>query len=517
MAAGPDSVKSRVTKLVARGLERYGAGQLEAALSEWEHALALEPEHVQAGQYVKYVRENFSGLEAAFRAAREAAEAAQQAGVPLGDAPVRTRGDDYAEIEVSRAGDSGVVGLGRPPGVAEEAGVDTGWDLEQVAPLPPPPEGTAGPGAPGQDALQGQGHGHSHSETGTFASPSPSTGGDLEGFPLAELGSIPTGARALPPLARRTPAAPMAAAARAPVAAAGAAAQQRAAALTSQPAQAPAGRPRRFGTGPDFADSATGESTLYRLRDHDLALLPEEGSGVGPPLGALGMEDGPPENTGTGERTSTRRFAGGVPARYPGSLDTGERDEPSVEIDPGLLPGPPGLELGPLGLGELPYGDGEAVTQGRAALPDDDGITGVRPGPVAAAAELRERAQVEGVISIARQALQQGDTSAALDHAEIALRAAGDGALAAATLQRHRELLSEIFEAFIGPTSQVPAICVPVHQLGAGDLDHRAAFLLSRIDGALTIEEILDIAGMPRFDALRLLAQLVRKGYLEVR
>ncbi len=506
MAAGPDSVKSRVTKLVARGLERYGAGQLEAALSEWEHALALEPEHVQAGQYVKYVRENFSGLEAAFKAAREAAEAAQKAGVPLGDAPTRSRGDDYAEIEVSRAGDSGVVELPRPPGMAEEAGVDTGWDLEQVAPLPPPPEGAAGHGEQGQ--------------TGTFASPSPTTGGDLEGFPLAELGSIPTGARALPPLARRTPAAPMAAAARAPALAAGAAAQQRAAALTSQPAQAPAppsGKPRRFGTGPDFADSATGESTLYRLRDHDLALLPEEGSGVGPPLGALAMEDGPPEHTGTGERTSTRHFSGPAPSRYPGSLDAGERDVPSVEIDPGLLPGPPGLELGPLGLGELPYGEGEGVTQGRAALPDDDGVTGVRPGPAAAAEEARERAQVEGVINIARQALQQGDASAALDHAEIALRAAGDGALAAATLQRHKELLSAIFEAFIGPTIQVPAICVPVHQLGSGDLDHRAAFLLSRIDGALTIEEILDIAGMPRFDALRLLAQLVRKGYLEVR
>ncbi|MCC6996225.1 MAG: hypothetical protein IT370_16570 [Deltaproteobacteria bacterium] len=492
-----------MTKLVARGLERYGAGQLEAALSEWEHALALEPEHVQAGQYVKYVRENFSGLEAAFKAAREAAEAAQRAGVPLGDAPVRSRGDDYAEIEVSRAGDSGVVGLPRPPGVAEEPGLDTGWDLEQVAPLPPPPEAAAGHGGPGPGP-----------ETGTFAGPAPATGGDLEGFPLAELGSIPTGARALPPLARRTPAAPMAAATRAPAGAAGAAAQQRAAALTAQPAQAPAppGRPHRFGTGPDFADSATGESTLYRLRDHDLALLPEEGSGVGPLPGALPMDDGPPEHTGTGERTSTRHFAGGVPARYPGSLEASERDQPSVEIDPGLLPGPPGLELGALGLGEL-----LEVAEGRAALPDDDGVTGVRPGPVAAADELRERAQVEGVISIARQALQQGDTSSALDHAEIALRAAGDGALGAATLQRHKELLSAIFEAFIGPTSQVPAICVPVHQLGAGDLDHRAAFLLSRIDGALTIEEILDIAGMPRFDALRLLAQLVRKGYLEVR
>jgi hypothetical protein len=36
-------------------------------------------------------------------------------------------------------------------------------------------------------------------------------------------------------------------------------------------------------------------------------------------------------------------------------------------------------------------------------------------------------------------------------------------------------------------------------------LDHRAGFLLSLIDGSLSIEELLDVCGMPRLDALRIL------------
>jgi hypothetical protein len=40
-------------------------------------------------------------------------------------------------------------------------------------------------------------------------------------------------------------------------------------------------------------------------------------------------------------------------------------------------------------------------------------------------------------------------------------------------------------------------------------LDHRAGFLLSLVDGRLTIEELLDISGMPRLDALRILYGLL--------
>ena len=40
--------------------------------------------------------------------------------------------------------------------------------------------------------------------------------------------------------------------------------------------------------------------------------------------------------------------------------------------------------------------------------------------------------------------------------------------------------------------------------------DHRAAFLMSRMDGMLSVSDLLDVAGMARFDAFRLMAALRR-------
>src|SRR5207253_2577932 len=106
VAAAPDSVKTRVKKLVDRGLERYGAGDLTAALSEWEHALTLDPDNRQASEFVQYVRANFDGLTAAFGAAHEAADAAQwhrsrglrarRSGVDVAAVAAAARGDHAA-------------------------------------------------------------------------------------------------------------------------------------------------------------------------------------------------------------------------------------------------------------------------------------------------------------------------------------------------------------------------------------------------------------------------------------
>jgi len=43
-----------------------------------------------------------------------------------------------------------------------------------------------------------------------------------------------------------------------------------------------------------------------------------------------------------------------------------------------------------------------------------------------------------------------------------------------------------------------------------------SAFLLSRIDVPLTVDELCDVSAMPRFEALRLVIQLLRAGALEV-
>jgi hypothetical protein len=58
----------------------------------------------------------------------------------------------------------------------------------------------------------------------------------------------------------------------------------------------------------------------------------------------------------------------------------------------------------------------------------------------------------------------------------------------------------------------IPVLAIERAQLTKLRIDHRAGFLLALIDGATTVESMLDVCGMPTADAIQLLDQLVRDG-----
>ncbi len=51
------AVQSEVTRLLKRGLNHYGSGDLEAAIASWERALALDPKNRAALDYLESARE----------------------------------------------------------------------------------------------------------------------------------------------------------------------------------------------------------------------------------------------------------------------------------------------------------------------------------------------------------------------------------------------------------------------------------------------------------------------------
>jgi len=67
----------------------------------------------------------------------------------------------------------------------------------------------------------------------------------------------------------------------------------------------------------------------------------------------------------------------------------------------------------------------------------------------------------------------------------------------------------------LGELERQPQLAKPLHELAATPLNPRAAFLLSRIDGTLSLDEILDVSGMPRMEAYRYLCQLFLRGVLK--
>jgi len=142
--------------------------------------------------------------------------------------------------------------------------------------------------------------------------------------------------------------------------------------------------------------------------------------------------------------------------------------------------------------------------------------------PRTSGTQLRGRRRVSPTEELERSRIElaekyaAGDYPAALALAE-AIQAKGPHELAAAAFARDcRRMIEAECEQRIGSFSRVPVLAISLSELRRRDLDHRAGFLLSLVDGVSSVEALLDVSAMPRVDALRMLARLVEDGILRV-
>jgi len=109
-----------------------------------------------------------------------------------------------------------------------------------------------------------------------------------------------------------------------------------------------------------------------------------------------------------------------------------------------------------------------------------------------------------------------GDYSRALQIAEQLLARSPDDLAARRYAQNCRDVLTQMFAARIGPLDQVISVVVSPEEVQWLSLDHRAGFLLSLVDGQSTVDEILDISGMTRLDALKILHDLAEQQVVKL-
>jgi hypothetical protein len=150
-------------------------------------------------------------------------------------------------------------------------------------------------------------------------------------------------------------------------------------------------------------------------------------------------------------------------------------------------------------LGSEPHQTEDGRVPATIDLPNEDHATEMR----VLASELVDRCRTmlehnkaEAAVTAAESALREGERAPPPGISEV--------------IEPARPLFERAFEAYVGSLDQVPILAISEGVLATQGLDHRAGFLLSRIDGLMTIEHLLDIAGMPRFEALRILASLLR-------
>jgi hypothetical protein len=114
----------------------------------------------------------------------------------------------------------------------------------------------------------------------------------------------------------------------------------------------------------------------------------------------------------------------------------------------------------------------------------------------------------------ARYALD--DLTGALKMAELLLGADAHNAEAKQFASTCRQRLELLYTSQVGPLDATPRVDVPDTDIRWLGLDHRAGFLLSRVDGFTTLEELLDLSGMPRLEALKTVLSLVDAGAIVI-
>jgi hypothetical protein len=107
-----------------------------------------------------------------------------------------------------------------------------------------------------------------------------------------------------------------------------------------------------------------------------------------------------------------------------------------------------------------------------------------------------------------------GDAEKAVCAVELALDEDPNSAVAQKLITRHREMIMSVMQSYLGDPERQPQLAKSLQDLQSAPIGPRAAFLLSRIDGSITIDELLDVSGMPRLEAYRYLCQLYLRGIL---
>lgn len=116
-----------------------------------------------------------------------------------------------------------------------------------------------------------------------------------------------------------------------------------------------------------------------------------------------------------------------------------------------------------------------------------------------------------------KQFLELDDLTDALEVVHEILSVDADHVLASQARDTCVEKLIHMYESKVGGELQaIPEVLLPPDQLVWQDLDHRAGFILSQVDGASSFNDIILISGMERLDTMRILAHLVQDGVIGV-
>lgn len=474
------AIAARVHALIERGLGHYAQGNVHAAMVDWEHALALDPDSERARQYLDDTNSNLE----TFDQMPSAAEDMDMDGLfPLASADAVSDVDP----ELLLAADD----------MLDIPSMDTlqdGWLLADLLSSDQPPViDSFGPfGQRGQ------------------------SGPEVEQMLPGNLRAV---AEELLGIARRdTPRATTD--------------------WGAAPTDAADSNDRWYPEPIIDPQSAALAPTVELVLPERLADLFETGAGIGPgsardrpdepdeDSSSLPPPDAPPliiEESDTGGETGAYYIYPGdsvaddraAPEAF-GNEPTVERELPRAKAGAHQASRTETLEMFPSTLaGPSPSPDPTSSLLSPVARRLLDELETHAPADPDSDESLRHR--VSWLLERAESECVAGDNDAAITALDLALDEQPDSAVAQKLIHRHIDTILDIYERYLDNPAAVPAVQISPSEFREHAIDNRAAFLLSRIDGTLTVEDILDISGMPRLEACRYLCSMLRRGILTLR
>jgi len=193
----------------------------------------------------------------------------------------------------------------------------------------------------------------------------------------------------------------------------------------------------------------------------------------------------------------------------PGS--TGRFDLPDDSSGIEIFPTPPGPQIGEQPSGPDPGGaEADGVTGDQVM---DLVAGGPAPAQGAAGGALNEK---QALVQGARDLLELDDFSGALEILEKLLALDPSDQQAAAMKSEAEQGLYALMSSKLGDLNKVPRVGMAEDEIIWLNLDHRAGFVLSLIDGHLTFDEILSVCGLPQLEGMRILVQLMQEKVIEI-
>jgi tetratricopeptide (TPR) repeat protein len=470
---------TEVDRLIEQGLGHYGQGDLNAALESWESALAIDPDNPQANSYVDYVRQNYELLTSEVADALEAAT------------PFAIEDEPY-QIEIL-PGELEIAPRRSASRLPSADPLDAGWFIEEElgvprtasrdrAPLAFPATQLAGtppigfddetreyPGGPPAAKARAGSEGPFETTTSGFGSQATELRKRDTGF-VQPRSSVPELAITL-----RTPA--HASRASTPETTSHVEVSYRPPTDAEPlPTRQPATNTRELPAlnRPPAASAPTRELPPRNpIADAELAL-------VSAPTRNLGLRDARAESPAP----PTTPAPDDEPTKMRRKGEDATRADVILAFDP---------------------------IDARAAQILDDIDVGA---PLRESTEDRTRRRIVALFERAVEWNRVGEVDRAVAAIDLALSEDPNSALAQKLIHRNRDTMMTVFQQFLGDLERQPVLAKPLHELAKAPISPRAAFLLSRVDGALSLDEILDVSGMPRLEAYRYLCQLYLRGIL---